>query len=897
MNMHWVCKWSATAVILASCAISARSEVLLGWDVVGYPSSPIPVSAPSVYNNSALTASTLTRGSGLGAAGGTNGFSANSWTMPVNTTIAEAIASNDYFTFTAVALPGATFDVTNFAWNTVHSSTGPSNFVLRSSVDGFAADLALFVVTNKDNNPISVSTALSLVGQTSVEFRIYGYGASASAGSARLANGGDLGLTGLDMALFGTSTGGFIPTNVQFASSSASMAESIATYTVTVYKTLASGNVSGNVALSGTATEGGGNDYTVDTTNFTMNGAATSATFVVTVNNDTNTEPAETVILTLANVTGGTVAAPSAFTLTITDDDVPSEVPEGIAAFRFSADPHLKVSTKDANITVTDMSLGTGTIETNVTTGTYFPNEPYVEETGGWAVDNQASAKSFRFTLTPNVGYQVSITGISFRAYATDAGPSAMGYDIGGAASFAFDATNQSLITVSQVVSGVDNQAGGIFIQIQGWTNGTRQSSGTGAFRLDDVVVFGTVTPAGDTPPVLAAIGNKSILTNSPLVFTVAATPTDGDTVTLSVSNALPVGAAFGSTNENGAFEWLAPGPVGVYTMTFYAADNDGADSEQITITVTSTPAPPAPLNLNVWINELHYDNAGTDIDEGVEIAGPAGTDLSLYQVYWYDGDGGSPGSPYATQTLSGVIDNELGSGFGAVWFQLGDGTNEVQNTTDGLALVYNSTGVIQFLSYEGSFTAVSGPANGLTSTDIGVEETSTTLVGDSLQLCGNGTNYAAFTWNAPSAHSRDSLNACQTIPSGDPNDTDGDDLPNDWESLYFASSTAANPGDDDDGDGSPNIDEFVAQTIPVLPTGATSYFRNVSLNAGTRAVGYPSVTGRQYRLWSSTNLVPGTDWTQVAGPQAGDGLNQNLQDPANRTSTYYRLTVEMINP
>lgn len=30
-----------------------------------------------------------------------------------------------------------------------------------------------------------------------------------------------------------------------------------------------------------------------------------------------------------------------------------------------------------------------------------------------------------------------------------------------------------------------------------------------------------------------------------------------------------------------------------------------------------------------VWINEIHYDNTGDDVDEGVEIAGPAGTDLT----------------------------------------------------------------------------------------------------------------------------------------------------------------------------------------------------------------------------------------------------------------------------
>lgn len=714
MKMRMLNRWVGVLAVMAGGLATVRGDVLLGWNVQGLSGTPDAIT--SVVKHVSMENGVLTRGSGLGAATATDGFSANSWTLPSSSTISDAVASNDYFTFTAIAQSGQTFDVTNFSWRATRSSTGPSNFVLRSSVDSFAADLAVFGTTGTAER--AFTTALNLTAQTNVEFRIYGFASPSSTGSGRLTDGSSFGQAGLDMTLFGTATGGFVPTNVQFNSSAASAAESIGTYTVTVFKTLADGNVSGNVALSGTAAEGGGNDYTLDTTNFTMNGATTSATFVVSINNDTNTEPSETVILTLANVIGGTVVSPSVFTLTITDDDVPPQAPEGIAAFRFATGPHLQVSSKDANITVSDMSLGTGTIETNVTTGTYFPNEPYAEETGGWAVDNQGSAKSFRFTLTPNVGYQVSITGISFRAYATGAGPSAMGYDIGGAASFSLNATNDTLITVSQVVSGVDNQAGGIFIQIQGWTNGTRQSSGTGPFRLDDVIIFGLVTPTGDTPPVLAAIGNKSVLTNAPISFSVAATPTEGDTVTLSVSNSLPLGATFGSTNEVGTFEWLAPGPVGVYTMTFYAADNDGVDTEQITISVTSTPV-----------------------------------------------------------------------------------------------------------------------------------------------------------------------------------DIDGDLIPNEWEVLYFGGATNATATADDDGDGFLNIEEFVAQTIPVLPSGATSFFRNVSIAASARSVGYPSVTGRQYRLYGSTNLLPGIDWTQVAGPQAGNGSGQSLQEGSATTSSYFRLTVEMINP
>ena len=45
----------------------------------------------------------------------------------------------------------------------------------------------------------------------------------------------------------------------------------------------------------------------------------------------------------------------------------------------------------------------------------------------------------------------------------------------------------------------------------------------------------------------------------------------------------------------------------------------------------------------SVFINEIHYDNVGTDSGEKVEIAGPAGTDLSGWKIVRYlahrDGD------------------------------------------------------------------------------------------------------------------------------------------------------------------------------------------------------------------------------------------------------------------
>ena len=158
-----------------------------------------------------------------------------------------------------------------------------------------------------------------------------------------------------------------------------------------------------------------------------------------------------------------------------------------------------------------------------------------------------------------------------------------------------------------------------------------------------------------------------------------------------------------------------------------------------------------------VWINEIHYDNAGADTGEGFEIAGPAGTDLSTYTVELYNGNGGAK---YATVTLTGIIADQ-GNAMGVLWFAHAGMQN---GAPDGLALI-NAGTVIQFLSYEGSFTATSGTANGMASTDIGVSESNSTPVGQSLQLIGTGNNYNNFTWSAPTANTAGQPNTGQVLP------------------------------------------------------------------------------------------------------------------------------------
>ncbi|QRF68879.1 ExeM/NucH family extracellular endonuclease [Ponticoccus alexandrii] len=153
-------------------------------------------------------------------------------------------------------------------------------------------------------------------------------------------------------------------------------------------------------------------------------------------------------------------------------------------------------------------------------------------------------------------------------------------------------------------------------------------------------------------------------------------------------------------------------------------------------------------------INELHYDNAGTDVGEFVEVRVAAGTDTSGTTVELYNG---SNGTLYNTLSLPATPASTSG-GFDYYLIELP--ANGLQNgAPDGIALVNDGT-LVEFLSYEGSFTATAGAAAGVTSTDIGVAETGGTPIGHSLQRDEGGD-----TWAEPAEETRGTAN--DVPPSG----------------------------------------------------------------------------------------------------------------------------------
>src|SRR5436190_24340690 len=59
-----------------------------------------------------------------------------------------------------------------------------------------------------------------------------------------------------------------------------------------------------------------------------------------------------------------------------------------------------------------------------------------------------------------------------------------------------------------------------------------------------------------------------------------------------------------------------------------------------------------------VRFSEIHYDNSGTDTGEAIEVSGPAGMDVTGWQVVLYNGTGGAS---YDTKTLTGAFGTTCG--------------------------------------------------------------------------------------------------------------------------------------------------------------------------------------------------------------------------------------------
>lgn len=230
-------------------------------------------------------------------------------------------------------------------------------------------------------------------------------------------------------------------------------------------------------------------------------------------------------------------------------------------------------------------------------------------------------------------------------------------------------------------------------------------------------LVCGTAPEPGPVDEVTVSPSTGTVAMNTTLQLTATARDTADVTVPSATFVWSTSDANIATVSTSGLVTGVTPGVV---TIT--------ATSNGFTGTATITVPEPATLP-PVRISELHYDNDGLDFWEFVEVEAPAGTDLTGWRVVLYNGNGGAA---YDTKLLTGLVPATCGQrGVVTVDYPI----NTVQNgAPDGLALVNAAGTVIEFLSYEGSFTATDGPASGMQSRNILASQNNSTPVGTTLQ-------------------------------------------------------------------------------------------------------------------------------------------------------------------
>ena len=114
--------------------------------------------------------------------------------------------------------------------------------------------------------------------------------------------------------------------------------------------------------------------------------------------------------------------------------------------------------------------------------------------------------------------------------------------------------------------------------------------------------------------------------------------------------------------------------------------------------------------------------------------------------------------------------------------------------------------------------------------------------------------------------------------------DGDDDGIYDSWEIDYFGSTENCGPGEDSDGDGYSNLDEFVVGSHP----GVASVFEIEGMVSSTLTLTWTAVDGRIYSVWWSDDLQK--SFTQVASGLTEGSYTTQQTNHVN----YYRLKVKM---
>lgn len=178
-------------IFVAVCAVGGARAQVIQWnfgtsaaqsspstDSVDYVSGGDVTNGNSYGSTAMLTSSSPSSGSGLSGA-------YNACVVARTNAFSIATGGSAYFQFSLVPSAGYTFAVTNIAFGSRCTATGPLAFCVRSSDDSYAADLVSGTLQANSIWALKTATfaATSTVAGATVTYRIYGYSGAGNVGS------------------------------------------------------------------------------------------------------------------------------------------------------------------------------------------------------------------------------------------------------------------------------------------------------------------------------------------------------------------------------------------------------------------------------------------------------------------------------------------------------------------------------------------------------------------------------------------------------------------------------------------------------------------------------------------------------------------------------------------
>jgi predicted extracellular nuclease len=550
------------------------------------PGADLTVSAISSGNNNGTTTLLTTTSASSGYAGASGSFNAGAATRVG--ALNMAAGGSAYFEFTLAPAAGKALTVSAVTFGARSTSTGPQAISVRTSADGYAANVLSASPLNNGTWALHGGALASpVVSESAVTVRIYGHNGSGSA-SANTANWRIDDLT-VTVTLADAGGGGLTPvaptvTSVTPADGATAVAvgtpltvtfDQAVTTTGTWFSL--SGSTSG--ALSATAS-GGPVIFTLTPANPLPYSETITATILAGTVGDQATNTAQ-------------LAADYVFSFT-TEAEPPPPGDDAELVWNFGTAAGVATPTGlPSDVTGGVVSQGNNNGTTNLLTTTSASNT-YVGATGQYnagasarigALNRDAGGSAyFEFTLAPVPGRQLAINALKFGSRSTGTGPtaytiftSADGY-ASPVASGALPGTTWALVTpvLASPIQGLSSTA--VTVRIYGHSGAGNPAANTANWRIDDLAV--SIETAVGTPiaPAVAATSpganETAVATNAPVTITfnqpVAVT---GNWLTLT------------GTSSGNIPVTITGGPV-VYTATAAAPY---ITDESVTVSITGT--------------------------------------------------------------------------------------------------------------------------------------------------------------------------------------------------------------------------------------------------------------------------------------------------------------------